>query len=75
VSELVVPRLGVAVTEVTIVEWLVDDGQAVTVGQPILLVATDKTEVEIEAAASGILTHGAEPEGEYPVGAVIGHIA
>lgn len=73
-ADLIVPRLGVTVKEVTIVEWLADDGAAVNAGDPILTVATDKTEVEVEATASGTLRHGAEPEKEYPVGAVIGSI-
>jgi pyruvate/2-oxoglutarate dehydrogenase complex dihydrolipoamide acyltransferase (E2) component len=28
-ADLIVPRVGVSVTEVTIVEWLVDDGATV----------------------------------------------
>jgi pyruvate/2-oxoglutarate dehydrogenase complex dihydrolipoamide acyltransferase (E2) component len=74
VADLVVPRLGVTVKEVTIVEWLVEDGATVEVGQPILTVATDKTEVEIEATSAGTLKHGAEAEEDHPVGAVIGTI-
>lgn len=61
-------------TEVTIVEWLAEDGASVSVGQPILVVATDKTEVEVEATAAGTLKHGAAPEEDHPVGAVIGAI-
>lgn len=73
-ADLVVPRLGVSVTEVTIVEWLAEDGATVRVGDSILTVATDKTEVEIEAVTDGVLRHGAAPEEDYPVGAVIGAI-
>ncbi len=73
-ADLIVPRVGVTVKEVTIVQWLVEDGETVSPGQPIVVVATDKTEVEVEAAASGTLRHGAEPEEDYAVGAVIGAI-
>jgi pyruvate/2-oxoglutarate dehydrogenase complex dihydrolipoamide acyltransferase (E2) component len=73
-ADLIVPRVGVSVTEVTIVEWLVADGATVTAGDPILTVATDKVEVEIEASAGGVLRHGAANEEECPVGAVIGSI-
>jgi len=73
-TDVIVPRLGVTVTEVTIVEWLVADGEAVEPGQPILTVATDKTEAEIEATAAGVLRHGASPEDDCEVGAVIGTI-
>jgi pyruvate/2-oxoglutarate dehydrogenase complex dihydrolipoamide acyltransferase (E2) component len=72
--EVLVPRLGVAVTAVTVLGWLVEDGATVEPGQPILEVATDKTEVEIEATQSGVLRQRASPEEEYPVGAVIGVI-
>lgn len=73
-AELIVPRLGVSVTTVTIVEWLADDGASVSAGDPILTVSTDKTEVEIEAVTDGVLRHGAAPEEDHPVGAVIGSI-
>jgi pyruvate/2-oxoglutarate dehydrogenase complex dihydrolipoamide acyltransferase (E2) component len=73
-TDVIVPRLGVTVTEVTIVEWLVADGEAVTAGEPILVVATDKTDAEIEATSAGVLTHGASPEETCEVGAVIGTI-
>jgi pyruvate/2-oxoglutarate dehydrogenase complex dihydrolipoamide acyltransferase (E2) component len=73
-ADLIVPRLGVTVKSVTIVEWLAEDGATVSEGQPVLTVATDKTEVEIEATDSGTLRQGAGPEEEHPVGAVIGSI-
>jgi pyruvate/2-oxoglutarate dehydrogenase complex dihydrolipoamide acyltransferase (E2) component len=73
-ADLIVPRVGVSVTEVTIVEWLVADGATVAPGDPVLTVATDKVEVEIEASAGGVLRHGAANEEEHPVGAVIGSI-
>jgi pyruvate/2-oxoglutarate dehydrogenase complex dihydrolipoamide acyltransferase (E2) component len=73
-ADLIVPRLGVTVKQVTIVEWLADDGASVSAGDPILTVATDKTEVEVEAVATGTLHHGAQPEEECPVGAKIGTI-
>lgn len=73
-ENIVVPRLGVTVKEVTIVEWLVDDGETVSAGQPILTVASDKTEVEVEAASGGTLKHGAAVEEVCKVGQVIGEI-
>jgi 2-oxoglutarate dehydrogenase E2 component (dihydrolipoamide succinyltransferase) len=64
-----VPKLTMATMEVTFLEWLVEDGQAVEEEQPIYVVATDKVENEVGAPAAGILRHGtAEPEEIYPVG-------
>lgn len=74
VADLLVPRLGVTVKEVTVVEWLVEDGETVSAGQPLVTVATDKTEVEIESTEAGVLRHRAKPEEDHPVGAVIGVI-
>ncbi len=52
------PKLTMAVTEATFLEWLVEDGERVEEGAPIYTVATDKVETEVEAPASGILRHG-----------------
>ena len=69
-----IPKLGVSMTEGTIVEWLVADGDAVTEGQPLYLIETDKVENEVEATAAGTV-HLTGEEGEtYPVGEQIGEI-
>jgi 2-oxoglutarate dehydrogenase E2 component (dihydrolipoamide succinyltransferase) len=78
VAELVplnMPKLSMAATEATFVEWLVDDGAPVAEGEPIYAVATDKVENEVEAPATGILRHGeAEADEDYPVGTRMGAI-
>jgi len=69
-----IPRLGFAMTEGTIVEWVVDDGATVEAGDHIYTLESDKVETEIEAPASGIL-HQVGVAGEtYEVGAHIGDI-
>jgi pyruvate/2-oxoglutarate dehydrogenase complex dihydrolipoamide acyltransferase (E2) component len=69
------PKLTMAATEATFIEWLVDDGTSVAEGEPIYSVATDKVENEVESPASGILRHGdAESEVDYPVGTQLGAI-
>ena len=50
------PALGVAQQTGTLLKWLKTDGQTVTKGEPLMEIETDKATVEIEAAASGILT-------------------
>ena len=70
-----VPKLTMATTEVTFLEWLVEDGQTVAEEQPLYVVATDKVENEVGAPAAGTLRHGtAEPEEVYPVGTEIATI-
>ena len=73
-ADLVVPRLGVTVTEVEIVDWLVADGATVETGDAVVSVATDKTEVDIEATAAGTLRRAAAPGDTFMVGDSIGSI-
>lgn len=73
-TDFVVPRLGVSVTEVEILEWLISDGGAVSPGDPVVSVATDKTEVEIEATSAGTLRQGASVGDVCQVGDTIGAI-
>ncbi len=69
------PKLTMAATEATFLEWLVGDGTEVTEGEPIYSVSTDKVETEVKSPASGVLRHGsAEFEVDYPVGTQLGAI-
>jgi pyruvate/2-oxoglutarate dehydrogenase complex dihydrolipoamide acyltransferase (E2) component len=49
------PKLGMNQEEGEVVSWLVNEGDEVTEGQPIVEVETDKTTVELEATASGLV--------------------
>ena len=62
------PKLGTTMTEATLVEWLVEDGAAVAVGDPICRIETDKVDEEIPAPAAGSLRTIAEPGELYQVG-------
>jgi hypothetical protein len=42
-TEVRIPKLGVAVEEGQITDWLCEDGDVVEAGQPIYELATDKT--------------------------------
>jgi pyruvate/2-oxoglutarate dehydrogenase complex dihydrolipoamide acyltransferase (E2) component len=69
-----IPKLGVSMSEGTLVEWLVSDGQSVNVGDILYRIETDKVENEIEAPAAGVV-HLSGVEGEtYEVGTQIGSI-
>ncbi len=70
-----IPKLGFSMTEGTLVEWLVADGESVTEGQVIYRLETDKVENDIEAPVGGVI-HISGIEGElYEVGTPIGEIA
>jgi len=61
-------------TEGTLVEWLVADGDTVSAGDLLYRVETDKVENEIEAPVGGVI-HITGEEGEtYDVGTQIGSI-
>jgi pyruvate dehydrogenase E2 component (dihydrolipoamide acetyltransferase) len=75
-KEVYMPALGMNQETGTLLRWLKAEGEAVKQGEPLMEIATDKTDVEIEAPASGILRNVRVAEGEEaPVGQVIALIA
>lgn len=52
---IIMPKMGDAMEEGTLVRWLKQEGEAVREGEPIAEIATDKATIEIEAPGSGIL--------------------
>jgi pyruvate/2-oxoglutarate dehydrogenase complex dihydrolipoamide acyltransferase (E2) component len=69
-----IPKLGVSMTEGTIVEWLVADGDQVAAGDVLYRIETDKVENDIEAPVAGtVRISGVEGEA-YEVGVQIGSI-
>lgn len=73
-EEIRIPKLGMSATEVTLSEWMYGDGEEVAKGDIIYMAETDKTTVEIEAQASGIIRPTGEEGVKYKVGDVIGTI-
>jgi pyruvate/2-oxoglutarate dehydrogenase complex dihydrolipoamide acyltransferase (E2) component len=66
------PKLGMNQEEGEVVNWLVKEGDEVTEGQPIVEVETDKTTVELEATASGVVGRIVRRAGEIvPINAVL----
>ena len=53
--EVRLPELADAMTSATLTAWLKEPGDTVTAGEPIAEVETDKTTVELEAPAGGVL--------------------
>lgn len=73
--EIIMPKAGIDMTEGQIVKWLKKEGDPVEEGEIILEIMTDKTSMEIEAEASGILLKIVHKDGEtVPVTRVIGYI-
>ena len=66
------PKLGLTMTEATVLEWRKSVGDRVTAGEPLLVIETEKADVELEAPASGTLVEVvAQVKGVYPIGDVL----
>jgi multifunctional 2-oxoglutarate metabolism enzyme len=55
-TQIVMPEMGESVTEGTVLEWHVKEGDQVEEGQTIIEVSTDKVDAEVPAPASGTIT-------------------
>ncbi len=74
-TEIIMPALGMAQETGRIVRWLKASGDRVQQGEPLLQVETDKTVVELEAPAHGMLRTLREADDEgVPIGEVIGWV-
>ncbi|HET9130778.1 MAG TPA: biotin/lipoyl-containing protein, partial [Terriglobia bacterium] len=61
---VVMPALEMAQETGKIISWLKKEGDAITKGQPLLEVETDKAVVEVEAGADGVLAGVKSKEGD-----------
>ena len=68
------PKIGFSMNEGTLSEWLVADGEAVTVGQPIYALESDKSVQEIEADIAGTIKLIAQEGEVYQVGDILAEI-
>lgn len=74
-KELLMPKMGMVMTEGAIVEWMKNPGDPVSKGEVILTIETDKTVREIEADCDGVLLEILYQEGDVvDVGTVIARI-
>lgn len=71
-QEFKMPKMGESITEGTILNWLVNEGDSFDEGDILLEVATDKVDNEVPAPASGkMLEHKFKAKDVVPVGEVI----
>ena len=74
--EVIMPKMGDAMEEGTLLKWLKSEGEEVSEGDPIAEIETDKVTLELEAEDSGTLAQLIASEGdEVPVGGAIAFIA
>ncbi len=70
--DILMPKLGLTMTEAEIVEWKVAPGDRVAVGDVILVIETDKSSNDVEALDAGVVEALLVGVGDVvPVGTVI----
>ena len=62
--DVVMPQMGVSVSEGTITKWLKSEGEQVEADESLLEISTDKVDTEVPSPASGTLTQILVQEGE-----------
>ncbi|NQW72717.1 MAG: 2-oxo acid dehydrogenase subunit E2 [Actinobacteria bacterium] len=70
--EVLLPKLGLTMEEGTVDEWLVNDGDVISVGTPLLRLATDKIDVDVEAESEGIMAKAVPNGATLAPGSVLG---
>src|SRR5438128_889586 len=68
-AEIIMPKMGDAMTEGKVVRWYKKAGDAVKKGEPVLEIETDKVNLDLEAEQDGTLADIVANEGQMvPVG-------
>ena len=66
------PKVGDTVNEVLVLEWLAAVGDLIAVDDPLVLVETDKAEIEVPSPVAGTLAEtSVSVDEEVPTGAPI----
>lgn len=72
--QVVMPQIGMTMTEGTIDRWIVKDGDQVEKGAPMMEITTEKLTNTIDAPASGIIRILVEEGESVECGALIAEI-
>ena len=70
--EVVMPQMGVSVSEGTVTRWLKQAGDAISLDEPLLEISTDKVDTEVPSPGEGVVAEIRVQEGEtVEVGTVL----
>ena len=73
--EIIVPKVDMVMETGTFVEWLKEEGEEISKGEPLFVIITEKASIECESPASGLLGGcTAKPDDVIPVTEIIGYI-
>jgi pyruvate dehydrogenase E2 component (dihydrolipoyllysine-residue acetyltransferase) len=74
--DVVMPQMGVSVSEGTVSKWLKSEGEAIAADEPLLEISTDKVDTEVPSPGEGVVAKILVQEGEtVEVGTVLAVIA
>src|SRR5438094_4372986 len=62
--DVVMPQMGVSVSEGTVTKWLKHEGETIEADEPLLEISTDKVDTEVPSPASGVVSQILVQEGE-----------
>jgi pyruvate/2-oxoglutarate dehydrogenase complex dihydrolipoamide acyltransferase (E2) component len=75
-TEVVMPQMGVSVSEGTVTKWLKQVGEPIGRDEPLLEISTDKVDTEVPSPAEGVVAQILVEEGEtVEVGTVLALLA
>ena len=75
VVDVVMPQMGVSVSEGTVTRWLKNVGDTVSADEPLLEISTDKVDTEVPSPGTGVLQEILVQEGEtVDVGTLVARI-
>jgi 2-oxoglutarate dehydrogenase E2 component (dihydrolipoamide succinyltransferase) len=71
-TNILVPELGESVVEARVAKWLKKEGDAISIGEPLVELETEKIDLEVSADRAGVLGAIRHPEGaDVKVGEVL----
>lgn len=70
--EVIMPKVDMDMASGKLMSWHVAEGEAVSKGDPLFDIETDKAAMEVESPADGILRHIAPEGAEIPIGTPCG---
>jgi 2-oxoglutarate dehydrogenase E2 component (dihydrolipoamide succinyltransferase) len=74
IVEMKVPVIGESISEVTLSQWLIGNGDYVKLDEPICEFESDKATLEFPAEAAGKLIHVAAEDDDLEIGALVAKI-
>ena len=73
-TKIIMPKLGMAMSNGKVVKWLKEDGAEVKKGEPVVVVMSKKITYEVVAPADGVVRHVSHAKDTCDIGQIIGFI-